>query len=199
MDSVDFLRKRVAAQLSQAEVARRTGYSRTHVIAVEAGQRRVSAEYASSFLAALQSGGNGGSVGGPVKYPVLLAKEKARTAIAHIDTAIQDLERRDHTLNRVRSAVGKLTIQLNLLLDNTSGTDSSESSTEISSADDYNYNRVAQFIRDVTLEMMTDHRLHFLSDERVEQFFGWLTKELTVGVRRARNLDELGKLKEVDS
>lgn len=184
MEASDYLGKRAEADLSISEVARLTGYSRSHISKVERGLVGPSNDYRVAFLSAVEGRA---TVKKPdfTVYPTQRAKKLAsdsnallQASLSHMDARIRSITKAQKSLTQLVDVIDKLTVGAPEY--NMAGFDPAVAS-------DSDLDAVFDHMVDVIVEMMVTHRFHTLDEHRIGELMGNITKHAMNAVKRERN------------
>lgn len=191
MDSNDYLRKRLDADLSVAEVARRSGYSRVHVTRVENGVSKGSPSYEAAFLDAINGVPATGASTGGFKQPALRTQKLIATSSTALELAVSQLDNRLRSLNKARKTLEVLAAQVKGLTADVPHYDTEQFDPK--DATDSEYGAVMEFMSGVMVEMLVDHKFHMLDEPEIRDALETLAKQTLTGIKKAKNRAVLRK------
>lgn len=190
----DYRQAREHAGLSQATVSRRTGYSRTHVINVEAGRANPSSTYTQLFREAVDP-----SYSEPAPEQAVLeipSLNRMRKSVANSGDEVSSAHRQlsrlkaelDVTMRGISNAIGAVS---NIVEQSTRIAQSAASSPnpyyfDPTTASDEDTEAVAQYICSVILELFTEHNFDRLSEAQLETYLNRYTNHIKVEMAKLR-------------
>jgi transcriptional regulator with XRE-family HTH domain len=187
MEAADYLRKRTQANLSQAEVSRRTGYDRSHVRRVETGQNNPSAAYEAAFLAALSDR----HVIEPGKASID-SLERSRQIIARqakrLASNKEALEDSRIALSAAAHNINIITRQLDVIVGSRPYDSDSFDPEDATPAQ---IESLECAIVSVMVEIMADHNMQTLDSDSIASFLNGIASKATKELGRTRERSEL--------
>lgn len=189
MQAHEYLEKRQAAGLTQAEVARRIRKSRAQVIRVETGQSGASLEYEALFLSALSDDWEERRTAVLAAVPTLQTAKALADSAGQLQAAVSQLRGLHQALTTVLRASSRMVEQSEALTAGVPAFNTWEFDPDMSSAEDVAL--VSSFICAIIIELVEVHRFGKLNDERLDGYLEEWMQRVSREVKKRRNRELL--------